>query len=381
MPLTDSGWVELTEEDALTKLQTMWREVMGPEWDLSPHSPEGQLLAEIAKRDVEVDQRGEVAYNNGHITDAVGVSLDLLGPNYGVERKAPNSAQVQLQITGEPGYLIDAKTEFISNDGTVFINAYDTQIGNDGTAELTAYSEDEAAYVNVDANTVTDPVNPVDEIFTVTNKNPATGGADLEMDYDYRRRMTLATSSEENGTVNGLRVAMLNLPAVTDAKIIANRSDTVDEFGNPAHTVHVYVMGGDPDDIAQKLLEVGGGETTFVGSIAKSPLDDSGHAQDIRFDVEQQVTVKFKITIESAAGVDREAINQSIIDYLETKEMGDDVIINQIYGYLYQLTGVDKVDSIEAGLGDTLGTDDVVIDDYQLARTTEDAIEVTINGD
>ena len=242
------------------------------------------------------------------------------------------------------------------------------------------YSQDEANYVNVNANSITVQANPVDEIDTVNNKDPAVGGADLETDYSLRSRLTLTTNSAENGTEPGLKVALLDVPGVTDAEVISNRTEKTDSYGNPEHTVHCYVMGGDPTDIAQKLLDVAGGSQAWVGDTAVTAYDDGGHPHEVRFDVQQQVTVSFAITLKSTSTVDEDAIKQSVLDYMETLQMGDAVVLNQMYGYLYQIDGVSYVSSIEAGLKAPLAASDVAMTAYQQAISDDDHIEVTVNA-
>lgn len=382
MPLTDAGFVPLVYDTELEKQRQMLRDAFeDPTLDVSEHSTWGKIAILQTNQRLDEDEDQQAVYEAGLIGFADGVNLDRDGHNYGGQRTNATSSTTKLQITGTAGYVVPATTtEFLTEDGTTFINAYDTQIGEDGTAELTVYSEDQANYVNVNANTITIQANPVNEIDTVTNKDPATGGADLEQDYDFRRRMLLSTNSDENGTQDGLKVAVLAVSGVTDADVISNRTEDTDEYGNPPHTVHVYVMGGTPADIAQKLYDVAGADEAWVGDTAVNAYDSGGHAHEVRFDIEQQITVKFAITLKSIDGVDTDAVKQSVLDYLETRKMGDSVVLNQLYGYLYQITGVDYVTSITAGTGDMLSASDVAVSAYQLAITDDDSIEVTVDG-
>lgn len=383
MPLTDDGFVELNEDDELEHQRQLMRDSWNdPNLDLSEHSILGNFVLKATKNRIEEDQDEEQVYDAGLIDSSTGVSLDRLAANYAASRANATSSTTKLQVTGTPGYVItaDPPTEFDTEDGTVFWNAYDTQIGADGTAELTVYSDDQADYVNVNANTITVQANPVDEIETVTNKDPATGGADLQTDYDLRRQMLLSTSATENGTADGLKVALMNVAGVSDAQVISNRTEKVDSYGNPPHTVHCYVMGGTPADIAQKLFDVAGADQAWVGDTAVNAYDDGGHAHEVRFDVQQQVTIKFALVLKSAGGVDEDAVKQSVLEYIETLQMGDPVILNQLYGYLYQVDGVDYVNSISAGLKDPLGTTDVAVTAYQQAISDDDSIEVTVNA-
>ncbi|WP_155249645.1 hypothetical protein [Levilactobacillus brevis] len=77
----------------------------------------------------------------------------------------------------------------------------------------------------------------------------------MKQDYDFRKRIFARTRfAAENGTKDGLKVAMLNVTGVSDAQVIRNPDGEVDSFGNPPHSMHIYVMGGDPDAIAPKNI-------------------------------------------------------------------------------------------------------------------------------
>lgn len=380
MPLTDNGWEQLEPDAALAAEQTDLKTIFGQEIDLSPHAPFGKLAQKEADKDVEIDQQLEMNYDAAFISQSDGVSLDRNGDNLGIQRNLSQNAVAYLTVTGTPGYVVPADTEFMTEDGTSFDNADDTQLDADGNGTLTVYSEDTAAYVNVDANTITVQAEPVEDIFTVTNEKPATGGADLETDYDYRRRLLPSKTATENGTRAGLKVAMLNVTGVTDAQVIPNTDDTVDQYGNPPHCIHIYVMGGQPDAIAQKIVDVAGAETLFVGKTVGNAVDDGGHPIAIHFDQEELVNVKFKITIQTNSEVDEDAVKQSILDYTENLTMGDPVILNQLFSNLYQTNGVDYVAAITAGTGDTLGTDNITMADYQLAHTDEDLITLEVKS-
>ena len=381
MPLTDNGWEELTLDQATANEQTRFKAFLGQGTDVSPASTWGKVIAKEAQADVDEDHHAEMVYDSGYVSQSDGVSLDRLADNFGAMRNNSQSAVVELQVTGTPGYVVPAETEFMTADGTSFINGSDVQLDQDGNGTLATYSEDEAEYANVDAGTITEQAEPVEDIFTVTNAKAATGGADLEQDYDFRQRVKQNETAKENGTKDGLKVAMLNVTGVTDAQVIPNKEDTVDAMGNPPHCVHIYVMGGQPNAIAQKILDVAGGETLFVGKTVGTAIDAGGHDVPIHFDQEELVNVKFAVTIQSNSDVDEDAIKQSILDYLDSLGMGAPVVINKIYAYLYQIDGVDYVESITAGTGDTLGADNIAVTDYQLAHSTDDLITVEVKAD
>lgn len=380
MPLGDNGWEDLDPDDALEAERTKLKKYLGQDIDVSDHSPWGQIAQYEADKDIEADEYAHDNYDAAYASFSNGISLDRVGSNFGVQRNLSQSAVATIQITGTPGYVVEAETEFDTDDGTAFISGRDVQLDESGNGSVDVYSEDEADYVNVGANQIVNQAEPVDDVFEVTNPQPATGGADLETDYDYRHRIISNESSAEGPTKDGIKVGLMNVDGVTGVQVIANKSDTTDSYGNPPYSMHVYVMGGQPDAIAQKLVDIAGGEVWFVGKSSGTGVDDSGRSITEYFDQQQIVQIKLAITIKSSTTVDEDALRQSVLDYFDTLEMGQAVILNQLYGYLYQITGVDDVTSITAGTGDTLSADNITIDTYQQAQTTDELIGVTVTN-
>lgn len=380
MPLTDDGWDDLEFDDALENEQQMLKRWLGPTINLSPEGTWGKLAIKEAHQDVMEDQKLKDVHDGSSTLQANAVNLDRRGSNVGVQRNMAQSSVAYLTVTGDPGYLIVADTRFLSEDGTEFLNARDVQLDADGNGTLEVHSEDQADYVNVDAGTITDQAEPVENIYTVTNPMPAAGGADLETDYDYRHRILPSEVAQEGPTPAGLKVGMLNVVGVTDAKVIENKEDDADQYGNPPHTVHIYVMGGTPQDIGQKILDIAGAGVTFVGKTVVEAVDDGGKQHEVRFDQEELVNVKVNLSIQSSGVPDEDAIRQSVLDYFTSLTMGSPVVLNQLYSYLYQINGVDYVESITAGTGETLSADNIAVSDYQLAHTDESLIEVDIHA-
>lgn len=380
MPLTDDGWVTITQDEALKIAKSDIQKYMGIETDVSDGSAMGRLALMYANRIVEYDNSAQNVYDNNFWQTASGVSMDRLATSIGIQRHQAQYAQVDLQIKGKPGYLIPAQTEFMTDNGDSFLSDEDIQLDQAGNALVSAHSSDAASYTNVDANTIINQANPVDEIDTVNNDMPASGGADLESDYDFRIRGNINKNSPENPTVGGIRTALINVNGVTSVTVQNNQSKSTDEHGNPPNSIHIYVVGGTDDDIANKLVDVLAGGASTVGKINKTVMV-ANNPVIVSFDRAQQKTLSFKIDINSGNGYDDDAVKQAIQDYVSSFEMGDKVILNKLYPYLYQLLGVNQVNSIEISQdGNNYSSEDLQLEQYEFALTHNQNIEVTAHG-
>lgn len=380
MPLTDNGFEHWDWDQMWADTAQRYKDHNGQDADISPGSPGGKIIALWTDLRMEEQDHEEDVYDSAFDSTSTGVSLDRRGSNVGVQRNLAQPAEVTLKITGTPGYLIAEETEFMTENGDSFLTAEDVQIGDDGTCTVKANSAEDAAYTNVDADTIVAQANPVDEITAVTNPAAAVGGADLETDFDYRQRIHVNDKSKEGPTVPGLQAAVINVPSVTGVEIQQNLTDKVDANGNPPTTLHFYVSGGKPEDVAWAIADnIAAGAITVGDQVFHETV--GGSDVEVHFDNAQSIVLYFKITLTQGTGYDEDAVKQAVADFLADFDMGNTIILNKLYTYLYDLAGVDEVTDIQASKdGKTYSADNVTLEKYQIAKTSDDAIEVTANA-
>lgn len=380
MPLTEDGWVSINPDDAIAKSKQKVQQLFGADTDVSPGSPMGRMAQLLTDLEIENDNAAQDAYDNSFWNSATGVALDRLATQIGIQRHQAQYAQADLQIAGKPGYLIPSNTEFMTDNGDSFLSDLDTQIDNNGNAVVSVHSTEMAGYTNVDANTIINQANPVDEIETVTNPSAATGGADEESDYDFRNRGTINQNSPEGPTTSGIRTALINVDGVSGVTVQNNQSKETDSHGNPPNTIHAYVVGGNDIAIANKLADVLAGGATTVGKQSYD-VNIFNNIVTVNFDRAVQKTISFKLDIDITSGFDEDAVRQSVQDYLATFEMGDEIILNKLNVNLYQLIGVKKVNSIQIKYDDKdWSNSDLQLDNVSFAVTHNENIEVDTHG-
>lgn len=376
MPLTDDGFVLPELDDLIAAKKQDFKTIFGQEIDVSDGSRFGMLARAWADDDMEKEQQIQAVYDANFNSTATGISLDRRADNYGVQRRQAQSSTVQLVITGQTGYLVDEDTEFTTDNGDSFFTDKDAQIGQDGTATITAHSDEAAGYTNVDANTIINQANPVDEIESVNNPQSASGGQDLEDDYSLRRRLNANSQSGEGPTPLGLKTAVLNVSGVTGCTVQVNNTKETDSHGNPPNTVHIYASGGNPQDIAHKLADNLAGGATTVGN-QNYQVQIAGNPVQINFDTAQTRNIYFKIDLSVTDGFDQDALKQAIQDFLDDFDMGDLIVVNKIYQYIYGLVGIKTVNNVEISVdGNDWRSDNLQLANFEIAKTTDDYVEV-----
>lgn len=379
MPLNDDGWQVVTYDDALINNKQRIQQIFGSDVDVSDSSIMGKIAGWLATKDVELDNSEHEVYDNASWETATGVSLDRLASSLGIQRHQAQYSQATLEITGQAGYLIPENTEFITDNGDEFLSDEDTQIGQDGKAELIVHSLNAASDTNVDAHTINQMATPVEEVETIDNPVQASGGTDLETDYDFRQRGKINADSPEGTTTNGIRTALINVNGVSSVTIQENNTKETDSHGNPANSIHAYVVGGLDDDIFQALANNVAGGATTIGKQSKE-VDVYGNKILINFDRALQKTLYFKVNLQTSDGYDEDATKQSVEDYLSDFSMGDEIIINKLYQYLYQLSGIQVVNDIQISTdGTNYSSDNIKLETYEFAVTHDENIQVIAN--
>ena len=190
--LTDQGYLAPSYEELLDSVQDDFLRVFPSDLVLTSNSNAGILSRLIAWREYEQIQAQQQVYYSAFVSTATGSALDRLGANVDLPRKVNRPAKATLTIVTDGEYLIEAGTQFETEDGYIFDLTDDvvsTQKGDVWQAIGNAEAEDTGEITNVEPNTITVVYNPDESIISVTNPEKASGGQDYEEDPQYRARL------------------------------------------------------------------------------------------------------------------------------------------------------------------------------------------------
>lgn len=379
----------------------------GQDIDLSDTSTFGALANIDAENDQLDEQLGLALYEAQHVSTAVGSQLDDHGTVWGLYRKPASNSYVSLQIKAyvdSPTTINTENGKFSTAEGAVFTILDDVTIsqqGKDsngqplmdedgnalGIATVQAISEDTGAYTNVGSNTIVNAEQPVDGFYSVTNPEASTGGQDIETDDAFRNRIEDNILNTENTTANGLINAVRNLPDVTDARIVDNNSFDTDKYGNVPMSSHIYVIGGNDDEIANAIFTHQPPLHRMNGNVVKTVLDIAGTQHDIKFDHATNVTINLKVQI----SVDNNTFNQTdgistiknnIIQYFSGLRMGSTVDFTKLYAPCYSVAGIKSVSLYLSKNNDpVVANQNITVDTFELPTVAKSSIYVEIVGD
>lgn len=293
--------------------------------------------------------------------------------------------------------LIDATSNFSSsNNGSSvsltsenLIQGYSLSLGS-GLSWTTigspaVFRATETGAIVVPVGGLSTPVSAVTGWNGVNNLVSGSTGSDRESDSDYRLRLQNARGSNGGAaTEPAIRSRLLTeVEGVTLAVVIENDTmATVDSI--PPKAIHCIVAGGLEQDVANTIWKYKAAGIATYGTTTITVQDSYGRSHDVSFSrpVNTPIYVKVEVTLldpeEELPSTVITLIKQGVQNYFATLSLGDDVITQRIYGYVYSNTsGLGKMNITVSQDGSIFSDNNIPIPDTAYASVSTDNIEVT----
>ncbi|AKG66657.1 baseplate J/gp47 family protein [Lactobacillus helveticus] len=382
------GFVAPTYEEVLDSIMDDFQQRFGTDIVLTSNSNFGIIARLIAWRETLLIQELQKTYYSAYISTATESALDRIGANLDLPRKSAMPSFANIEIKTEEEYLIQAGEQFETADGVLFdlIKDVVTSKNSDGTYTGIGIvqSVDTGAYNNVLPNTITIMYNPDENVVSVTNPEKAAGGQDYEDDATYRARLIMENVAKPGPSAAGIKSALMNLSGVRQVNIVENPNAEANEYGDPPYSVHIYVLGGKEQDIAQCLVDHVAAGITMAGAKQITAQDNTGTSQPVSFDFAKDKPIYAKVQIRTNEewntdeGV--ETVKQAIADYINSLLMGQEVYLTKIYPAVYSIAGVGEA-NVQIGTNpNDLYDKDIATKPFEAVSCNTDNIKVTING-
>lgn len=382
------GFVAPTYEEVLDSVMDDFQQRFGTDIVLTSNSNFGIIARLIAWRETLLIQELQKTYYSAYISTATESSLDRLGANLDLPRKVATPSFADIEIKTEEEYLIQAGEQFETADGVLFdlIKDVVTSKNSDGTYTGigTVQSVDTGAYNNVLPNTITIMYNPDENVVSVTNPEKAAGGQDYEDDATYRARLIMENVAKPGPSAAGIKSALMNLSGVRQVNVVENPNAEASQYGDPPYSVHIYVLGGKEQDIAQCLVDNVAAGITMAGTKQITAPDNTGTPQTVSFDFAKDkpiyATVQIRTNEEWNVDEGVQDVKQAIADYVNNLLMGQEVYLTKIYPSIYSIPGVGEA-KVQIGTDPNhLYDKDIATEPFEAVSCNTDNIQVTING-
>jgi len=375
--ITDTGFVRTRLDERLATLEAAVRGIFGADIDLSPESPDGQLLGVFAEAIADCDELAEAIYNARSAAGARGAGLSRLVKLNGVTRKSAQFSTATVTLGGTPGVVIPSGS-LVGNsvDPTVvFETVAPNTIGGGGTVNASMRAT-QAGPLHGLAGTLTAVITVINGWNTAVNGSDAALGTTGETDPTLRLRRSASVALPSQGILDGLYAALVGVENVTRAAVYENPTDVVDDNGLPRHSINVIVQGGADADIANAIWLKKSVGVTQVGSVTHAVVDVQGISHAMSFDRPIDAPIWITIQTHLALGAETMVIIQdAIVAWGEANStIGGDVIWSQLFIPINTVPGLDIV-NLFVGLAESPGTQaNVVIPFNALATWDRDRI-------
>ncbi|GED69382.1 hypothetical protein BRE01_30840 [Brevibacillus reuszeri] len=391
--LDEKGFKRKRFADLFEEMEAKAQEAFGEKVNTYERSPLGIILRLFAWFLSILWQNTEDVYNSAYPHTAQGASLFRLGPYSGITRLQAGYATGLLTITGTPGYTVE-KGFRASDKKVVFETTEIVTLGDNGSGTVVIKAVEPGTSGNRPANAIATIVNPNGNITSVTNPIPTRKGRNLESAQEFRDRFSISTEGRGKATVPAIRKAMLEVTGVRAAAVVENYKNTADTAGRPPKSVQVYVLGGEPNEIAQAIFENKAGGIEPYGNQSVVVKDEAGFEHTMKFSYATEVYIHLRITVTRSNTFPSNGaslIKTASIKYVGGEDedgiiytglnLGESVIHSALVAVRTEVEGITdlKVEISKNG-GTTWTQSNIVIQPSEVAQTSFDRISVVIQS-
>lgn len=319
-----------------------------------------------------------------YTSDATATAAEIIA---GLTAAIDGSAE---PVNATDNYSIDGTCNVQANDGkTSFSIVVDSNLQVDKQASPGNYIALNTGIITVPQNTINIIVVPIAGLDEAYNLVAGITGRETETDEQLRVRRRRDLRGVGRATDEAILARILQeVDNVTAVTVISNRTDVI-VSGRPPHSFECVVVGGDEDEIAEKIWENQPSGIQSHGDITKTVKDSQGTDQTIKFSrpINKYLWLEIDITLYTeedfpSNGID--LIKQAITEWGEEEyQVGVDVIRQRINIPIYTVPGVEDIDIEMAVTNDltppgSYSPNNIAIADDEIALADSTRITVTI---
>lgn len=374
--VTEKGFIPKPIEDIVDSLNKRFTGKFGATFDVSPESPDGQVIGIIAKEISDCWQTAESSFNAYRPGANGGVPLDNICELTRTKRYVNRPTRVTVVLGGSSGTLVPAGS--IVSDGNLdFATENDVTIPGDVTASCTKPGE-----FYIAPNTVTKIKTTKPNWTSVNNPEEGLTGVDYEDDPSLRARRDKTTVSDGSATVEAIYSALSSL----DLSYVRIRdNDTGSPIGaQPSGTIFVVVDGGTTNEIARAIFEKKAAGIPTFGTTVVPVKDSRGYSRDIKFSRSSDSNVFIKGTFKRLPGANLSSndvaitLQEAAMEYVNSLSPGEPLVWSYLFNPLLRAGGQIQIDSLFIGLSaNPTGTATLVMDIDKRARTVKANVSFT----
>ena len=377
--LTSEGFTPDSYDDVSTRIESRLL-ALDPNIDLSPESPDGQLVAIMSAEIAQCWSELNLVYNSYNPDQAVGAGLRNIGMISGLPYGAATSSQTVVELTGVAGAVIPKGSVVANGNGDEFYTAFAATI----PASVQVFAA-VAGPIPVDAGTITNIVSTITGWDGVNNPSSGKVGLAAMSEVVFRNLRNKAVLRNYTSAAEVIKARLSEDLQIEQVVVEDNDSPTTSPSGVPANTIHVTVgelaANTTDEEIAQIIADTKGLGCPTFGSTYVEIEDSQGLPHKVYFSKAGPQAVFMDIEIlfldDDYAGAE-ESIRNDLLAHINGLAAGEDVIWSRLFGVItpYSKAQVNKLELSKDGMTYVAGN--LSIADTEYPNSVSGNINITV---
>ena len=364
--------------EIVARFEDGFRQIYGQNIDLSPNSPDGQMVGLLAQMKMDIEELAENVYRQLDPDVATGAWLDQRVAYAGLIRRAASYSYLRSVIlTGEPLTHLYAGIVVSDPHKVRWVLTADVQLDSNGSARADFRSEELGAF-NLIKNTNLTIETVTLGLTSATTFENAEIGEEEETDLQLRERFFISRTKNAQNSADAIQSKIAALPDVRQVKVLENNTKQRDKYGVEPNSLNIIVDGGADEQIAHVIYENKGAGVGLQGA-TETTLTVNGERRALRFDravpVDVQVSMRC-VRYEDFTEVDKDEIKRLLS--IQRFGIGQNLSLSRLYSPINKVGGF-WVKELKIGRkGQSLTTDNITAQPRELIRilATDITIEV-----
>ncbi len=355
------------------------------QWGASINTEEDEFLGHVIRNtalvQAELNEIVQSIFDAISVANAIGTPLDNLVALVGLLRLSEAFSTTTLSLTATIATTVPVGSRYGTSAGIIFVTDEELVFAGAGTDTVAATCTIVGAN-NAAIGDINEILTPVHGISVVTNLAAAVPGRLQETNSQLKTRHTAAVATSGEDDLASVYEAVSAVTGVSAVYTAENDTNEMTVAGVDAHNIHVSVIGGSDDDIAEAISHnKTAGVPTHGAQTVTVYNETTSQAKDINFDRAVDVPIYVEVTITKLAGIypddgDAQMKAALVADYVD-KRIADDAIFNELYKAIYSIPG-HTVTDLQLGLvAPAAGTADLPM--TTLKRATLATANITVS--
>ena len=376
--LTEEG-IKIERLDSIVStLENGLRQIYGQNIDLSPNTPDGQVVGLLAQIRMDFEELAENVYRQLDPDVATGAWLEQRVAYAGLMRRGANYSYLRsVALTGEPNTRLYSGIVVSDTHKVRWVLASDVTLDSNGSARADFRSEQLGAF-NLAKNTNLTIETITLGLISATTQEDAEVGIEEETDIQLSERFLFSRTKNAQNSAEAINAKIAALPDVKHVRVLENNTGQRDSFGVEPHSINVIVNGGDSADIADVIYQNKGAGVGLQGD-TQVTLQRDNEQRVIRFD--RAAMVDIQISMRCVRYEDFTQINKSEITEQLAKQVfniGQTVSLSRLYSPINQVGGFWVKELKIARKGQQLKAENVVLQPREIARILPNDVTIEV---